>query len=218
MTQTLGSGVRGRKEHRMANDAAEDTQTEQPAERSLADIGLIGAIARLAIEHQGKTIVPRVDAPKTRLIKGYVDNGQSDLVVRVGDDVIGRYKVNLARPKVVVDLDNEAALNEYADEHGGTEVVIRRNATWEKSLLKYAEYDEATGLIVDARNGNVVPGLKYEKGGDATGGLTWTWEQGDAGKARLLRLLNDGTLAHLLQEMPELTGGPRPPAEDTDQR
>ncbi|MFG3263463.1 hypothetical protein [Streptomyces bobili] len=198
----------------MANDAAEDTQGAQPAEPRLSDVGLIGALARLMADHQKDVVQPKVDAPKAQLIKVYVEDGQSDLTVRVGDDVIGRYKVNVAQPKVVVDRDNEAALNEYADKHSGTEVVIQRNATWEKSLLKYAKYDEDTGLIIDTRNGEVVPGLKYEKGGGPTGGLTWTWEQGDAGKKRLMRLYQEGKLNHLLKETPELMAGPRPTAEN----
>lgn len=198
----------------MANDAVEDPQVEQPAEPRLADIGLVGALARLLTEHQKDVVQPRVDAPKARLIGTYVEGGQSDLVIRVEDDVIGRYKVNVAQPKIVVDTDNEAALNEYADKHGGTEVIIRRNVTWEKSLLKYAKYDEDTGLIIDTRNGEIVPGLKYEKGGGPTGGLTWTWEQGDVGRKRLMRLHQEGALNHLLKSAPELMAGPRPTAED----
>ncbi|MET8717457.1 hypothetical protein ABZV52_30275 [Streptomyces sp. NPDC004735] len=199
----------------MANDAVEDTQAEQPAGPSLLQLGVVGALARLVAEHQKKVIAPKTDGPKAPLIKGYTEGGQSDLVVRVGDDVIGRYKVNLAQPKVVVDEDNEAALNRYADDNGGTEVVVRRNATWEQALLKYAEYDEDSGLIIDTRNGQIVPGLKYEKGGDPTGNLTFTWEQKDAGKKRLLRLYEAGALDHLLKDSPELMAGPRPSAEDS---
>ncbi|MCD9903228.1 hypothetical protein LUR56_31250 [Streptomyces sp. MT29] len=198
----------------MANDAAEDTQVTPPAEPSLLQIGLIGALARLMTDHQKTVLTPRTDAPKAPLIQGYVEGGQSDLVLRIGDDVIGRYKVNTAQPKVVVDEDNEAALNQYADDNGGTEVVVRRNATWEKSLLKYAKYDEDTGLIIDTRNGQVVPGLKYEKGGDPTGTLSFTWEQKDVGKKRLLRLYEAGALDHLLKDTPELLAGPRPTAEN----
>ncbi|MEU3282455.1 hypothetical protein [Streptomyces antibioticus] len=198
----------------MVNDAVEDPQADQPAEPRLSDVGLIGALARLLNDHQKKVVKPVVDAPKVPLIKGYVEGGQSDLIIRVGDDVIGRYKVNLAQPKVVVDEDNEAALNEYADSHGGIEVIIRRNPTWEASLLTYARYDEDTGQIIDTRNGEVVRGLKYEKGGDPTGNLTWTWEQGEVGKKRLMRLYQEGALNDLLKEKPELMAGPRPTAED----
>ncbi|MFG2408728.1 hypothetical protein ACGFR8_31180 [Streptomyces brevispora] len=198
----------------MANDAVEDTQAEQPAGASLLQIGLVGALARLMTDHQKTVLTPKTDGPKAPLIKGYVEGGQSDLVLRVGDDVIGRYKVNLAQPKVVVDQDNEAALNRYADQNGGTEVVVRRNKKWEESLLKYAKYDEDTGLIIDTRNGQIVPGLKYAKGGDPTGNLTFTWEQKDVGKKRLLRLYESGALDHLLKDAPELMAGPRPSAED----
>ncbi|MBK3644475.1 hypothetical protein [Streptomyces sp. MBT33] len=198
----------------MANDAVEDQQAEHSDGPRLSDTGLIGALARLLIEHQAEVIQPRVDAPKAELIKVYIEGGQSDLVVRVGDDVIGRYKVNTARPKVVVDQDNEEALNKYADKHGGTKVTIERDPTWEKALLKFAKYDEDTGLIIDTRSGEVVPGLKYEKGGGPTGGLTWTWEQGEVGKKRLMRLHQEGKLNHLLKETPELMAGPRPTAED----
>ncbi|WP_371604982.1 hypothetical protein OG345_41940 (plasmid) [Streptomyces sp. NBC_01220] len=198
----------------MANHAVEDTQAEPLAELRLSEIGLIGALARLLTAHQKKVVTPKVDAPKVPLIKAYTEDGQSELVVKVGDDVIGRYKVNTAQPKIVVDLDNEAALNEYADAHGGTEVVIRRNASWEKALLESTSYDEDTGLIIDSRTGEVVPGLKYEKGGEPTGSLTWTWTQGDAGKKRLMRLYQDGALDHLLKSTPELMAGPRPTATD----
>ncbi len=199
----------------MANDAAaEETQAEQSAGPSLSDIGLVGALARLLDEQMvKKEIKPRIDGPKVPLLKAY-EAGQSELVVRIGDDLIGRYKVNVAQPKVVVDPDNEAALNEYADEHGGIEVIIRRNPKWEEALLRFAEYDEDTGLIIDTRTGEPVPGLKYEKGGDPTGSLTWTWEQKDVGKKRLMRHYQEGTLNHLLTDTPELMAGPRPAAED----
>ncbi|MET7575544.1 hypothetical protein ABZT04_44950 [Streptomyces sp. NPDC005492] len=197
----------------MANGATEETRAGQSVEPPLSEVGLVGALARLLNERTARIIKPRVDAPKARLIKAY-EGGQSELVVRVGDDVIGRYKVNVAQPKVVVDPDNEDALNAYADEHGGTEVVIRRNAKWEEALLKYAEYDEETGKIVDSRTGEFVPGLKYEKGGEPTGSLTFTWEQKDVGRKRLMRHYQDGTLNHLLGETPELMAGPRPAADD----
>ncbi|MFF0698423.1 hypothetical protein ACFYU4_38035 [Streptomyces tendae] len=205
----------------MANDAAasEEAQDEQPAGPSLSDIGLVGALARLLDEVLvKKQIRPRIDGMKVPLLKAY-ETGQSEHVVRVGDDLIGRYKVNTVQPKVVVDPDNEAALTEYAEDHGGLEVIIRRNPTWEEALLKYAEYDEDTGKIIDTRTGEVVPGLKYEKGGGPTGGVTFTWEQRDVGKKRLTRHYQAGALDHLLTETPELMAGPRPvPAEDDAQR
>ncbi|MFF8789247.1 hypothetical protein [Streptomyces sp. NPDC015125] len=198
----------------MANDVAEESQADQPAALPLSDIGLVGALARLLDERMvKKEIKPRIDGPKVPLLKAY-ETGQSELVVRIGDDLIGRYRVNIAQPKVVVDVDNEAALNEYADEHGGVEVIIRRNPKWEEALLRFAEYDEDTGLIIDTRTGEAVPGLKYEKGGDPTGSLTWTWEQKDVGRKRLMRHYQEGALDHLLAEAPELMAGPRPTAED----
>ncbi|MEU5978453.1 hypothetical protein [Streptomyces sp. NPDC047315] len=200
----------------MANDATEDPHAEQPPQQTLSEIGLVGALARLLDERTAEVIQPRVDAPKARLIEECTADGRSNLIVRVGDDVIGRYTVNLAQPKIVVDPDNEAALNQYADEHSGTEVVIRRNPTWERALLKYAEYDEDTGLIIDTRTGEAVPGLKYEKGGDPTGTLTFTWERKGVGRQRLMRHYLSGALNHLLTETPELMAGPRHTAEDTD--
>ncbi|MET9776121.1 hypothetical protein ABZ023_18005 [Streptomyces sp. NPDC006367] len=201
----------------MANDAAaEEAQAEQPAELPLSDVGLIGALARLLDERLVKQeIKPRIDGPKVPLLKAY-ETGQSELVVRIGDDLIGRYKVNTAQPKIVVDPDNEADLNEYAEDHGGLEVIIRRNPKWEEALLKYAEYDEDTGLIIDTRTGNVVPGLKYEKGGGPTGGVTWTWEQKDVGKKRLARHYQNGALDHLLTDTPALMAGPRPTPDEDD--
>ncbi|PNG18592.1 hypothetical protein [Streptomyces cahuitamycinicus] len=198
----------------MANDAVEDPQAEQPAELPLSDVGLIGALARLLDEQMVKKVIkPRIDAPKVPLLKAY-KGGQSELVVQIAGDIIGRYKVNLAQPKIVIDEDNEEALNKYADKHGGTKVVIQRDETWEKALLQFAEYDEDTGLIIDTRTGEVVPGLKYEQGGQPTGSLTWTWEKRDVGKKRLTRHYQEGSLNYLLTEAPELMAGPRPTAED----
>lgn len=198
----------------MANDAAEDTQAEQPSEPSLSDVGLIGALARLLDERLVKQeIKPRIDAPKVPLLKAY-KGGQSELVVQIDGDIIGRYKVNVAQPRIVVDEDNETALNAYADKHGGTKVTITRDPTWEKALLEFAKYDEDTGLIIDTRTGEVVPGLKYEKGGQPTGSLTWSWEKKDVGKKRLMRHYQDGALDHLLAETPALMARPRPAAED----
>ncbi|MFF4543589.1 hypothetical protein ACFY1J_04990 [Streptomyces sp. NPDC001406] len=198
----------------MANDAVEDNKAEQSADLPLSDVGLVGALARLLDEQMVKKVIkPRIDAPKVPLLKAY-KGGQSELVVQIGGDVIGRYKVNLAQPRIVVDEDNEAALNEYADKHGGTKVVITRDETWEKSLLQFAEYDEDSGLIIDSRTGEVVPGLKYEQGGQPTGSLTWTWERKDVGRKRLMRHYQEGDLNYLLKEAPELMAGPRPNAED----
>jgi hypothetical protein len=206
--------VRGKEGPHMANDAVDDPQADQPAEPTLADVGLIGALARLLDERVVKKMIkPRIDAPKPALLKAF-EAGQSELVVRVGGDIIGRYKVNIAQPRIVVDEDNEAALNKYADQHGGTTIEIVRDPTWERALLDFAEYDEDTGLIIDTRTGEVVPGLKYEKGGEPTGSLTWTWERKDVGKKRLLRHYREGALDHLLRDAPELMAAPQPTVDD----
>jgi hypothetical protein len=198
----------------MSNDVGDDTQGEQN-ELSLEDIGLIGALARLASAQSAGFLKPLVDDPTMRLVDAFDKGGQPGLVVKVGDEIVGRYTTNLTQPKVVVDPENEKALDQYAEEHSGIEVIIRRNPTWEAALLKFARHDEETGEIIDSRTGEVIPGLKYDRGGRPTGGVTFTWEQKDIGANRLLRAWQSGAFDHLLQDKPQLMAGrPQPSAED----
>jgi hypothetical protein len=199
----------------MSNDAAGNgTGAAQPEELSVAEAGLVGALARLAHAQSKGILGPLMDTPGTRLVEAFEKDGQPGVVVKVGDEVVGKYTVNVVKPKIVVDQENESALDAYAEEHGGIEVVIRRNPTWEAALLKFAKRDKESGQIVDTRTGEVIPGLKYETGGQPTGTVTFTWDKTTGGDATLLEAWQRGDFDHLLRDTPQLLPARKPTAED----
>ncbi|MFJ2745292.1 hypothetical protein ACIO3O_37175 [Streptomyces sp. NPDC087440] len=196
----------------MSIDGTPDEQLQN--EEPLTQVGLLGALARLANERTTSVFTPHLDAPKARLVKAYAEDGQPGVVVKVGGEVVGKYTVNTSKPKIVVDEENEEALDAYAEQHEGIEVIIRRNPVWEEALLKHCTRDDETGEIVDTRTGEVVPGLKYESGGKATGNITFTWAEKEVGRNRLLQAWQRGELDHMLTGVPELMAGARPAAEN----
>lgn len=199
----------------MSNDVADGTQAEEPEVLPLTTLGLIGAIARAMSEHQKAVIAPKVDSAKVPLLKGFVENKQSDLVVEVDGQRVGQYKVNLTRDKFVVDDDE--AFDEFAEEQDEIDLVITRKPAWEKAILAHAQIDPKTGTIFDSRNGMVIPGLKFVPGGQPTGTVTWTWHTTKGqplGKAALLAAYHRGDLDPLLQTTPELMAGAKPTADD----
>ncbi|MFJ2225512.1 hypothetical protein ACIOFY_36420 [Streptomyces anulatus] len=199
----------------MVQEAANGTQQTEQDQVPIDLMGLIGACARLAQARTTATLKPHVEDPKARLVQAFETNGSPGVVVKVGDQIVARYTVDLTKAKFVVDTDNEEALNAYADAHSGTEVIIRRNPTWEKGLLNAARRVKGSDDIIDSRTGEVVPGLKYVPGGHPTGNVTFTWEGKEAGQEILMRAWASGELRHLLQNVPELAAGPEQPAENT---
>ncbi|MFF9901209.1 hypothetical protein [Streptomyces longispororuber] len=201
----------------MPNDVADDTAAaEEPQVPSLLDLGLIGALARALDEHQTSVIQPKKDAPKEPLIEGFVKSRQSDLVVEVGGQVVGTYKVPTTNDKFVV--ADEAAFDAYAEEKEAILVTIARDPAWEKAVLAHARMNPATGDVFDSRSGEAIPGLKFVPGGQPTGSVRFTWNtfKGQAvGKAALLAAWQRGELNELLRETPELmAAGVVPQAED----
>lgn len=195
----------------MVQEAADGTpQDETPIDV----VGLVGALARLAKERTTATLKPHLDDPTARLVEAFETSGQPGVVVRAAGETVGRYTVNTTKAKFVVDPDNEAALDEYAEAHGGIEVIIRRNPTWEKALLEHARRVEGSDDIIDERTGEIVPGLKFVPGGNATGTVTFTWEGKTAGQAALQRIWQSGALDYLLKDVPALASGRPAPAEN----
>ncbi|MFJ7004167.1 hypothetical protein ACIQWY_29680 [Streptomyces albidoflavus] len=200
----------------MSHNVADDTaQSEEPQEPTLVSLGLIGALAQAMAEHQATVIGPRKDAPKEQLVNGFAQSMQSDLVVQIGGQEIGRYKVNLSRDKFVV--ADEEQFDAYAEEKGEVVVTVSRTPAWEKAVLSHAEIDPDTGEIFDSRSGEVIPGLKFVPGGKPTGTVTWTWKSRKkvpVGKEALLAAWRRGELDDLLKDTPELLPGAAPSAED----
>ncbi|MFI6142347.1 hypothetical protein ACIBCC_29670 [Streptomyces griseus] len=198
----------------MVQEAADGTQQTEQDQVPIDLVGLIGACARLAQAQTTATLRPHVDDPKARLVEAFETTGSPGVVVKVGDQIVARYTVDLTKGKFVVDPDNEKALNAYADAHSGMEVIIRRNPTWEKGLLNAARRVKDSDDIIDSRTGEVVPGLKFVPGGRPTGNVTFTWEGKETGQEILRRAWASGELRHLLQDVPELGAGPEQPAEN----
>ncbi|CAM5235022.1 hypothetical protein [Streptomyces griseomycini] len=199
----------------MSHDVADDTQGEETPEVPLTVLGLIGALARAMEDHQKEVIQPKKDAPKDLLVQSFTDDKRTDLVIEIGGQKVGHYKVNTTRPKFVV--DDEAAFDAYAEEKGEIEVVIVRRKSFETAVLTHAQRDPETGVIFDSRNGEIVPGLKFVPGGKPTGTVTWTWEtfkKRPVGKDVLLAAYRRGELNELLREMPELLPGAVPDSTD----
>ncbi|MFG2986144.1 hypothetical protein ACGFYQ_33665 [Streptomyces sp. NPDC048258] len=189
----------------MSNDIADEQQAEQPAPMPLDRVALAAALARLFSEEIGPAIDERMSAPVERLIEAYEKSGQPGVVARIGDRVAGKYTVNVTHPKYTV--EDGKALDDYAATHEGLEVILRRNPTWEKALLKHVAQTDS-GEIVDTRTGEVVPGLKYVPGGRPNGQITFTWADGGAGRKALMQAWQRGELNDLLDELPMLMPAP----------
>jgi hypothetical protein len=201
----------------MSNDAAAGTQTEQSGAVPLSSLGLIGAIARALDERTKSVIAPKKDAPKVPLLKGFAENQQSDLIVQIRGQNVGKYKVALTQDRFVVDPDNAAAFEAYAEEKGEIDIVITPKPSFVDAVCKRAEVDPETGDVFDSETGEIVPGLKFVPGGQPTGTVTFTWEtrkRQPVGKALLLAAWQAGELDALLRETPELLAGPTPAAEN----
>ncbi|RZU28190.1 hypothetical protein EV284_6356 [Streptomyces sp. BK022] len=201
----------------MSHDVTDDGTANMPPALQLDERALLGALARMVREGQDKTVFgPLVDDPLGALVDAYEKHGQTGVVIKAGDEIVGTYTVNKTQPKIVFDPDpaKVAELDAYAERHEGTEVVIRRRQSWDKALLRYAERDEETGRFFDKRNGEEIPGLMYEPGGQATGTVTFTWEKKEVGQNRLLRAWQRGEYDHLLRGTPQLMPPPQPSAED----
>ncbi|MET8696821.1 hypothetical protein ABZV65_30275 [Streptomyces bauhiniae] len=189
----------------MSHDVTDDGTSDQPAELELDERGLIGALARLVSGEQKKVFGPLMDDPVDAMVEAFETKNLPSVVVKAGGEIVGTYTVNKTKPKIVFDPDpaKEAELDAWAEKREGTEIVIRRREAWNAALLKYAEWDEETGRFFDTRNGEEIPGLKYEPGGKATGTVTFTWEK-KHGQNRLLRAWRRGEYDHLLRGTPQL--------------
>lgn len=192
----------------MPNDAAE--QHTQPA-LPLDQLALMAAFARLLAEDIGPAIQAKMDAVQPQLIEAYATGGQNGVVAKVGHLVAAKYTVNVTRPKI--EVADEKALDAYAAAHGAEQVIIRRDPVWEKALLKATKYDPQTGIFVDSRSGEVIPGLKYIPGGRPNGNITHTWADGGVGREVLLEAWKSGQYRHLFDDVPMLTAGQQQPAE-----
>ncbi|MFJ4084855.1 hypothetical protein ACIP2Z_38680 [Streptomyces iakyrus] len=199
----------------MSNDVADDTQADQPKALPLPTLGIIGAIARAMEEHQKEVIKPRKDAPKDPLVDSFVKEKRSDLVITVGGEEVGHYKVATTNDRF--EVDDESAFDAFAEEKDEYELVFVRRKSWEDAVLKHAQRDPETGVIFDSRNGEVIPGLRFVPGGKPTGTVTWTWKKFKGqpiGKAVLLAAYRRGELNELLRETPELMPMAQPGARD----
>ncbi|MFD9190436.1 hypothetical protein ACFWCA_19660 [Streptomyces phaeochromogenes] len=201
----------------MSNDVADNAQPDEPAEASLADLGRVGALARLLEERMKPVIGPKKDAAKLPLLKGFAgESKQSDLIVQIDGRPVGRYKVALTQPRFVIDPDNSAAFDEYAEQLGEVDVIVTPKPSFVTAMCKRAELDPETGDVFDSETGEIIPGLKFLPGGEPTGVVSFTWEtfkKRPVGKEALLAAHQRGDLNHLLRETPELMAGPAPAVE-----
>ncbi|MFF8696273.1 hypothetical protein ACF08W_29080 [Streptomyces sp. NPDC015144] len=200
----------------MTNDVTDSAQgDEKVAALPLTTLGLIGAVAKAMTEHQTAVIAPKVSAPKKSLVAEFLERKQSDLVIEIGGEEVGHYKVNLTKDRF--EVADEKAFDAYAEDKGEYDVIIVRKPSFEKAVLAHAQRDPETGAIFDSRSGEIIPGLKFVPGGKPTGTVTWTWKtfkKQPIGKAVLMAALRRGELDELLREAPELLPKAQPGARD----
>ncbi|MFD3311728.1 hypothetical protein [Streptomyces sp. NPDC058656] len=197
----------------MSNDVADGTQAEESTTLPLYSLGLIGALARAMQEHQNDVIKPRKDAPKEPLIEDFLKDNRSDYVIKVRGEEVGHYKVATTNDRF--EVEDEAAFDTFAEEKDEYEIVFVRRKSFEDTVLKHAHRDPETGTIVDSRNGEIIPGIRFVPGGKPTGTVTFTWKKfkGKAiGKGVLLAAYRSGELDELLRETPELLPKAQPGA------
>ncbi|NML55197.1 hypothetical protein HHL19_35270 [Streptomyces sp. R302] len=199
----------------MSNDASDNVQSDEPVELSLQDIGLRGALTRAIKEHQLKELGPHVEAPLQRMLALFQEGGQSDLVVQIDGETVGKYKVNQTRAHFeVADADEFLA---FAEERGEVDIVITVKPSFKAAMLQRARRVPGSDTVFDSETGEELPGIRFVPGGRATGTVTWTWEkhQGvEIGREVLMRAAQDGRLDHLLHAVPELM--PATPSADTE--
>ncbi|MDI3102012.1 hypothetical protein QJ054_33800 [Streptomyces sp. AN-3] len=199
----------------MSNDVTDGTQAEEPKTLPLTTLGLIGAVARAMEEHQKDVITPRKDAPKEPLVDAFDKEQRSDLVIKVGGEEVGRYKVATTNDRF--EVEDEAAFDAFAESKGQIDIIIVRKPAWEKTVLKHAQRDPETGTIFDSRTGEVIPGLKFVPGGKPTGTVIWTWKKFKGhpiGRDVLIAAYKHGALNEYLRETPELLPKAQPGASE----
>ncbi|MEU1275388.1 hypothetical protein [Streptomyces sp. NPDC005799] len=199
----------------MSNDVADDDQAKEHTGLPLKSLALVGALARAIEDHQKDVIKPKKDAPKEPLIEGFVENRQSDLVVEIRGEEVGRYKVNLTKDRF--EIADQSKFDAYAEDKGEIDIVITAKPAFVEASLKHAQRDPETGVIFDSRTGEVIPGLEFVPGGKPTGTVTFTWKKykgQPVGMGVLLAAYRRGDLDELLRETPELLPARQPGASD----
>ncbi|MFI8206700.1 hypothetical protein [Streptomyces sp. NPDC085937] len=199
----------------MSHDVTEDTQSEEPQGIPLSTLALVGALARAMEEHQQKVIKPRKDAPRDPLVEDFQATKRPELVVEVGGEKVGHYKVNTTKDRF--EVADAAAFEAYAEEKDEIDIVIVPKPAFVNAVLAHAQRDPETGTIFDSRTGEVVPGIKFVPGGKPTGTVTWTWNKHKGqpiGKAVLLAAYRRGELNEYLRETPELLPTAQPGASE----
>lgn len=179
----------------MSNDVADEQHGTDEQQPPLNEAAVLAACARLFGEWIAPILSGVTDAPEARLIEAFEESGQSSVVAKVGALDAGTYTVSRSRGKF--EVADEKAVDQWAEDHEGMEVIIRRRPAWEKALLQFAK-QTPTGEIVDTRTGEVIPGLRYVPGGRPTGNVRWTWADGGKGRDALLEAWRRGDLDDIL--------------------
>ncbi|GAA2439017.1 hypothetical protein [Streptomyces glaucus] len=199
----------------MSHDVADDTPGEETTETPLTVLGLIGALARAMEGHQKAVIQPKKDAPKDPLVESFMRDKRTDLVVEVGGQKVGHYKVNTTNDRFVVADQNK--FDEYAERNGEVDVIVTAKPAFVTACLTHAVRNPETGTIFDSRTGEEIPGLEFVPGGKPTGTVTWTWNKHkgrNIGLEVLIAAYRRHELDKYLQETPELLPGAVPEATD----
>ncbi len=109
---------------------------------------------------------------------------------------VGTFTRSLSKPSFVIEDDRKVL--EYADERGETEYIVR--PSYITALLGRLHFDPDTKSVVDSTSGEVVPGIRYDPGGE-TLNVSPKWNK--AGVAALDAKLK--FIDAMLSNLPELT-------------
>ncbi|MEV0444604.1 hypothetical protein AB0I84_04285 [Streptomyces spectabilis] len=185
-------------------------QTPEPA-LSLGDAALLSVFAKVFKESVVPAIDEKIAAVKRPLLAAYDDPDSSTKSVdaKVNGVAIATHTVAVSKDKY--DVGDEDTFNEFAEERGEVEVIIRARPAFRTAMLKRATYDKATDAIVDKLTGEVIPGLIRIPGGKPTGAITTTWK--DGGKEVLMEAFHTGQLDGLLRGVPMLPAAPESGAQ-----
>lgn len=188
----------------MSNDVADGPQNEEPT-LPLPALGLVSALARAVEARQKEVIAPKKDSLTAPLVKQFLKERQPNLVVEIGGEEVGRFKVNTARDRF--EVVDRPAFDQYAEKKNEIDIVVTAKPAFEEASLKHAVRNPETGTIFDSRTGEEIPGIEFVAGGQPTGTVSFNWKKfkGEPiGMGVLLAAWQRGELDDLLRETPEL--------------
>jgi hypothetical protein len=167
---------------------------------TVGDLALRAAVAYRVKARVAEICDPLIDANAAYVkeTKG-VRSTEAEMPLDGGGTMpVGAFTRSMTKSKIVV--ADEKVVLDYADARGETLYVV--NPAFLKTLISRLRYVPKSGEIVDSTSGEVVPGFRYEPGGETVSvSPKWSSAGVEALDARL------GFLDLALENLPGLTAG-----------